>query len=71
MVAAPDGEAAGWIEFGKPYWDFEIRAELEVKLVQPKEGLVLLFPSYVFHRTLPFEGEEDRISIAFDILRDD
>ena len=71
VVAAPDGEAAGWIEFGKPYWDFEIRAELEVKLVQPKEGLVLLFPSYVFHRTLPFEGEEDRISIAFDILRDD
>ena len=61
---------AGWIEFGRPYWDFAIRVEPETRLVKPEEGLMLLFPSYMFHRTLPFAGPGERISIAFDILRD-
>ena len=67
----PDGEQAGWIEFGRPYWDFETRAEPLTTLIKPEEGLMLLFPSYIYHRTLPFAGGEERISIAFDILRDD
>ncbi len=28
---------------------------------------MLLFPSFFFHRTVPFEAPEQRISIAFDI----
>ena len=64
-----DAAHAGWIEFGRPYWDFQIRAEPETRLVKPEEGLMLLFPSYTFHRTLPFKGDEERISIAFDVLR--
>ncbi len=68
-VDADDPAHAGWIEFGRPYWDFQIRAEPETRLVKPEEGLMLLFPSYTFHRTLPFEGDEERISIAFDVLR--
>ena len=31
---------------------------------------MLLFPSYTFHRTLPFAGAGERISIAFDVLRE-
>ncbi len=31
----------------------------------------MLFPSYFFHRTLPFEAGDYRISIAFDIMRED
>ena len=65
----PDHE--GWIEFGRPYWDFHTRAEPETRLIKPEEGLMLMFPSYVFHRTVPFAGDEHRISIAFDILCDD
>ena len=30
---------------------------------------MLLFPSYMFHRTLPFAGTGERISVAFDVLR--
>ena len=30
---------------------------------------MLLFPSYMFHRTLPFTGAGERISVAFDVLR--
>jgi hypothetical protein len=28
----------------------------------------VLFPSYFWHRTLPFEAAETRISIAFDAV---
>ena len=68
-LGADDDGKAGWIEFGRPYWDFRIRAEPETRLIEPEEGLMLLFPSYVFHRTLPFAGGGERISIAFDVLR--
>ena len=68
-VDEDDAAHAGWIEFGRPYWDFQIRAEPETRLIKPEEGLMLLFPSYTFHRTLPFKGDEERISIAFDVLR--
>ena len=68
-LGADDDGTAGWIEFGRPYWDFQIRAEPETRLIEPEEGLMLLFPSYMFHRTLPFAGGGERISIAFDVLR--
>ena len=70
-LGADDDGSAGWIEFGRPYWDFRIRAEPETRLIEPEEGLMLLFPSYMFHRTLPFSGTGERISIAFDVLRGD
>ena len=68
-LGADDDGTAGWIEFGRPYWDFRIRKEPETRLIEPEEGLMLLFPSYMFHRTLPFSGPGERISIAFDVLR--
>ena len=68
-LGADDDGTAGWIEFGRPYWDFQIRAEPETRLIEPEEGLMLLFPSYAFHGTLPFAGAGERISIAFDVLR--
>ena len=68
-LGADDDGTAGWIEFGRPYWDFQIRAEPETRLIEPDEGLMLLFPSYMFHRTLPFAGSGERISIAFDVIR--
>ena len=68
-LGADDDGTAGWIEFGRPYWDFQVRAEPETRLIEPEEGLMLLFPSYMFHRTLPFAGPGERISIAFDVLK--
>ena len=68
-LGADDDGTAGWIEFGRPYWDFQVLAEPETRLIEPEEGLMLLFPSYMFHGTLPFAGAGERISIAFDVLR--
>ena len=59
---------AGWIEFGRPPEHFHCTAEPEVRVFQPEEGLMLLFPSYFYHRTVPFESADVRISISFDVL---
>lgn len=67
-VAASDSDPAGWIEFGRPDPKFRCRAEPEVHLMQPREGRMILFPSYLYHRTIPFESEGQRISIAFDVM---
>ena len=33
----------------------------------PKNGGIILFPSSLFHRTIPFHSDEERMSIAFDL----
>ena len=68
VAAVPEEKPAGWIEFGRPPEHFHTRATPDLKLVQPREGLLLLFPSYFYHRTVPFETGGRRISIAFDVL---
>jgi uncharacterized protein (TIGR02466 family) len=68
VVGAADGDHAGWIEFGHPPLEFHGEAKVEVRAVKPKEGLLLLFPSYFYHRTIPYKSEEERVSIAFDVL---
>ncbi len=58
---------AGWIEFGRPHRGLPEVDESTLVRREPKLGHLLLFPSYVYHRTLPFEGEGERISISFDL----
>lgn len=57
----------GAIEFslnGEHYADSN-----SLKLVyQPKIGDIVLFPSSLHHRTIPFTSDTDRISIAFDLM---
>jgi len=38
-----------------------------VKVIAPKLGDIVLFPSSLFHRTIPFTSDEERICVAFDI----
>jgi hypothetical protein len=40
------------------------------RLVQPEVGTLVLFPSYMWHGTVPFESAEPRITVAFDLLPD-
>jgi uncharacterized protein (TIGR02466 family) len=57
----------GWIEFGAPPPDFTPAFDLETVTFEPQAGNAFFFPSYLFHRTLPFKGDTQRISLAFDI----
>lgn len=73
-VGAGEGDARGhdgWLEFGRPPYYFRSGREHPTWAVQPRPGQLLLFPSYLYHRTLPFRDSEPRISIAFDFLIED
>lgn len=71
IAAAPGAGHAGWIEFGRPEARFKTTMEPELRLIQPEEGMLLLFPSYFFHRVIPSGSDEERISISFDVVPDD
>lgn len=45
----------------------KIHDDFEKKLYLPQVGDVVFFPSSVFHRTIPFSSNEERICIAFDL----
>lgn len=61
-------EQAGWIEFGRPPEDFDLTRAPDVRMFEPRPGRMLLFPSYYHHRTVPYEGDGQRVSIAFDVM---
>jgi tetratricopeptide (TPR) repeat protein len=63
----PARKREGWIEFGRPDPRYTCVRNPRVKVIEPAEGLVLLFPSYLWHGTVPFDSSEERISIAFDV----
>ncbi|WP_168713204.1 tetratricopeptide repeat protein [Parvibaculum lavamentivorans] len=62
-----EGSHDGWIEFGHPPPEFDAKFEPKTIAYEPREGDALFFPSYLFHRTLPFSGDVQRISLAFDV----
>ena len=66
-VNDPDA-TAGWLEFGRPDPRFDCRADPQIELVQPQVGTMVLFPSYFYHCTIPFNDDHRRISIAFDAM---
>jgi tetratricopeptide (TPR) repeat protein len=55
----------GWITFGEP--DYENGPAIR-RTIQPRSGSLILFPSYTWHGTLPFQGAKPRTTIAFDVL---
>lgn len=58
---------SGCLEFGTPHREIPYSFPAENKLIKPDEGKLVLFPSYYFHQTIPYEDENERISIAFDV----
>jgi tetratricopeptide (TPR) repeat protein len=61
-----DGEA-GALAFGVA--DPALGLDLPARRIEtPKVGRLVLFPSYFWHGTVPFESAEPRLTIAFDAL---
>ncbi len=64
-----EGSEAGAIVFGgHPYGPTVARSGPR-RVIAPRPGQLLLFPSYFYHGTVPFEGGGRRISVAFDVAR--
>jgi hypothetical protein len=56
MSRAPAGETAGCIQFGEP--PAELRLDLGPRrVIRPRVGGLVLFPSYIWHGTVPFHDE--------------
>ena len=55
----------GWIKFGEPSFDVGLAVR---RAIQPAVGRLVLFPSYMWHGTVPFHDSHARTTIAFDVL---
>ena len=66
-IMTSDSTHGGWIEFGRPHPTIPAPAMQRIKLIQPEEGALILFPSYIFHRTIPNPTADERISFSFDL----
>jgi len=63
-----EGTRAGWLEFGRLPEHYHARQPAEIRALRPEQGLLVLFPSHLWHRTLPFAGAGLRVSFAFDLM---
>ncbi len=62
-----DGNCAGCIQFGQP--PLELGLDLPPRrVIRPQAGRLALFPSYIWHGTVPFTDEQSRLTIAFDLV---
>ncbi|WP_135212291.1 2OG-Fe(II) oxygenase family protein [Vitreimonas flagellata] len=66
-VDAPGKE--GWIKFGEPGAPTRPPCPAE-HFIQPHVGSIALFPSYMWHGTIPFSGDGVRMTFALDIVPD-
>lgn len=62
-------ENAGVIKFGESSMRLGNREEI-ARIIQPSAGTLVLFPSYVWHGTIPFNGDETdyRMTAPFDVV---
>ena len=65
VISEDRRDQAGWLEIGCRA--IPALGDQPSKTVRPEPGLLVLFPSYTFHRTLPFSSDAPRISVAFDV----
>jgi hypothetical protein len=57
----------GGIKFGEP--DIRIGTHGAARrLIQPAVGRLVLFPSYMWHGTIPFTAGITRMTVAFDVV---
>ena len=70
-LALPDtvgrggGNEGGWLAIGEPPREFGLDWE-PLRLIEPREGMLVLFPSWQWHGTRPFSTGE-RLTVAFDV----
>ena len=69
LVTPPgiDTGQEGWLSFGQPGVPTQPALAAE-HFVKPEPGVLVLFPSYMWHGTAPFHGEGMRLTAAFDVL---
>jgi tetratricopeptide (TPR) repeat protein len=57
---------AGYIQFGQPPLELDLGLSPR-RVIRPEPGKLALFPSYMWHGTIPFEDDQPRLTVAFDM----
>jgi uncharacterized protein (TIGR02466 family) len=57
----------GWFKMGETNLQLG-RFEAVQRLIQPKVGRLVLFPSYFWHGTVPIRSASERMTVAFDVV---
>jgi tetratricopeptide (TPR) repeat protein len=66
-VAKEQDTRQGWIKFGEPELKIQLSDPIR-RAIQPMPGRLVLFPSYMWHGTIPFHAAALRTTIAFDAV---
>lgn len=61
-----DRQRAGWLKFGEP--GSPTPGCGPNHFLRPEPGMLVLFPSYVWHGTVPFSTGTHRLTAAFDVV---
>ncbi|MHC9084942.1 2OG-Fe(II) oxygenase family protein [Luteimonas sp. RIT-PG2_3] len=67
MTASSDD--AGCLQLGQPLEELGLSLQPR-RVIRPRPGWVALFPSYMWHGTMPFIDDAPRLTVAFDMLPD-
>ncbi|MDX1509167.1 MAG: putative 2OG-Fe(II) oxygenase, partial [Woeseiaceae bacterium] len=62
-----DHDKAGWIKFAEPPFETTPPSPPQ-KWVQPEAGLLVLFPSFLWHGTAPIFDDSERVTAPFDAV---
>jgi uncharacterized protein (TIGR02466 family) len=63
-----EDEREGAFEYGTHGDEYpQLHTDFPTAYIKPKVGDIVLFPSSLFHRTIPFNAKEERICVAFDL----
>jgi len=64
-----DSGNEGAIKFSLHGYDYpKSKNNIPEKIIMPVTGSIVLFPSSLYHSTIPFDSNENRISLAFDLM---
>jgi tetratricopeptide (TPR) repeat protein len=66
-AVADESQRQGWIKFGEPSFAVPLKEPIR-RAIQPRPGRLVLFPSYMWHGTIPFHDAQPRTTIAFDVV---
>lgn len=70
------GELNGVTRFYGPYTHYQAGAYMDMGNaylqnnsidIQPEEGMLVLFPSFLPHKAMAYEGDKDRIIVSFNV----
>lgn len=69
VVNDPHANGAGWLNLGTSRMDIKLEREPLVRSVKPEPGMMITFPSYLWHDTVPLpeSNTEQRLCLAFDL----